>query len=68
MLVLKIIFIAAIYIAIGGLLCGIVDAEDDIGMFVAAWPLFVVIAIVIAIAEFPRQFGKAFHDRWWGDD
>lgn len=68
MIALKIIFIAAIYIAIGGLLCGIVDEEDDIGWFVAAWPLFVVIAIVIAVAEFPRRFGKAFRDRWWGND
>ena len=68
MLILEISFLIAIYVAIGGLLCGLVDEEENIGWFIAAWPLFVVIALVIILAEFPRRLGKEFHDRWWDND
>ena len=64
MILLKVICFAIVYAAIGGLICGLMDDEDNMIWYMFIWPLFFVILLIVLVAELPRRIGKEFHDRW----
>lgn len=68
MIYVWIVLAAIAYIAVGAFICGIMDEEDYIILYISCWPIIGLIFILAAIAKLPFDLGYKINEWWCGRD
>ena len=66
MLVLYIILGALVYFMIGGLAAGIYNDDKYLAVFVFAWPIMLLLGLIVGIAYYPYKLGVKLNEKFGG--